>query len=101
MKFQFQIVNTIKVRIYASNGHIGFYVKYDGKKCLNNPIYDPNCEEFEYGVECEVCEYGHYMENNICIECKNMPENCLYCNPNDNTICEICLWGFSMTATGC
>ena len=77
----------------------GYYLQYDGKKCLKNPKWDEFCDEFEYGYECSVCDLGYYIKNNTCKKCDVVDPGCAYCNPNIPNKCALCKFGFEMDST--
>jgi hypothetical protein len=98
-----------KCKYYAGDGlckecQEGFYLNYDGKKCFINPSFDPFCKTFSYLTECSICEKGHYIgEDGKCVACNKeiFPENCEYCDPDDNSKCLMCTFGSYMTDSGC
>jgi hypothetical protein len=75
----------------------GYVLQFDGKRCFLKPDWDPDCEEFIYAPECSLCEPGHFIRNDTCVKCVGIPENCAYCDPDDNKVCLLCKFGHQMT----
>lgn len=77
----------------------GFALATDGSACLtpnqvSNQV-DANCAETRVNGEgvCMLCREGHYLRNGVCQACGNS-ETCFICNPDNPTVCLICMPGY-------
>lgn len=78
----------------------GFYLDYDGKRCLINPAYDENCTLFELGTECSVCNFGYYLTDTGCVKCET-DVNCAFCDPDKPAVCLMCKFGYTHDGQNC
>ncbi|ELP90201.1 glutamine/asparagine-rich protein pqn-25, putative [Entamoeba invadens IP1] len=101
----------------------------DSKKCVNCTSENKGCSQASNSCsDCDVCEYGYYLDNTTCVRipnCKeNDPENvtkcqtcidmynyrddqCMWWNvPNcisyiERGVCATCEYGYTQVGTGC
>ena len=79
----------------------GFYLDSDGKRCLSNPGYDRNCNLFDYGTECAVCEFGYYLKEGKCVACNLAIDGCAFCDPSFPSKCLMCNFGYTHNGSSC
>jgi hypothetical protein len=78
-----------------------------GTQCMINGFassVDPNCAQSAVSSTplCAACALGYRFVNGTCTACDvaNLASGCWSCDPNNSTICLICMTGYYQTASG-